>query len=259
MKHRLAPRTKIATLLAALALASASFTAHAAVLASDDFETGHTTGDLNGQTAQGTGLTGNWSAAAAFDIGAGLEGSSGIVLDRTSFSSTLFATANLATAADNVDGVWYMSGLVKGSGTNLALFGVGLTDRGNITIGVSGGNYAIRQGSTTNVFGTYTPDATVFLVAKLINGAEASGADRVELWINPAGPEGPADFSQTVSIFNATKVDQIVAGGGVSGFPAADDIVVGTTWDDVIPEPGSLALLGLGGLCLLGRGRRASA
>ena len=108
--------------------------------------------------------------------------------------------------------------------------------------------------------GTNTLDKT-FLVARLsTNGTD----ETLDVFVNPDLSATPttADISVTgdVAAFNTVR---LFAGDNLSGAAPADadfdEIRIGTTFGDVtpIPEPASLALVGLGSLVMLGRRRRA--
>jgi len=92
-----------------------------------------------------------------------------------------------------------------------------------------------------------------------------SGNDTVNVWVDPASltTTTPADttftdtnVSDSLAPFTQSKYES----PGQSGPVFWDEIRLGTTFEAVteIPEPGSLALLGLGGLALIARRRRSA-
>jgi len=90
-------------------------------------------------------------------------------------------------------------------------------------------------------------------------------ADEASFYVNPDPLDiSDNDFSVTGVTFGGSSISHVSIyrendhfGGDFNGW--FDEIRAGESFLDVtgIPEPGSLALLGLGGLLMLGRGRRA--
>jgi len=116
---------------------------------------------------------------------------------------------------------------------------------------------------TTDDFGSLTLGSTNLFLFKVTADRTGSAAETVELWLNPTTSDesqlGAATATVSGDILDSTnnQFNQFdFTGGTVEGF-GIDEIAIGENFNDVvpIPEPGSLALLGLGGLLMLGRGR----
>ena len=116
-----------------------------------------------------------------------------------------------------------------------------------VNIGFVGGSgFADNETSTPYVVGQ-----TYRLVVKV----EFFGGDDDDLflWVDPASEADPADaIDSGNTVFNNIRL----RAGNSSGLVGFENIVFATTFAEAaIPEPSSLALLGLGGLCVLRRRR----
>ena len=81
-------------------------------------------------------------------------------------------------------------------------------------------------------------------------------ADLLSLWVNPeAGDEATPDITRAYEGTNWSTAIRLASGGTAP--TTWDNLVVATDWNDpgLVPEPGSLALLGFGALGLLWRRR----
>lgn len=252
--------------------------AFATILSYEGFD--YATGNLEGRDG-GSGLSGSWSVTT---------GSWNVVADSLSYSN-LDTTGNKAvaqTGATNIaarstttqvssgelwasilvdSATWNGGGLTFSANTsNLNLNAQDWDNRARFGFGINGENYVYtldgRAGSP--VFGTVAgaPAGTVFLVAKfdVTNGL-------FSMWANPelggSAPTGGTHvannvtFTRTGSDFaNDTQVVGLFTNWSGVGL---DEVRLGTDFASVaIPEPSSLVLLGIAGLCagLFARRRR---
>lgn len=154
--------------------------------------------------------------------------------------------------------VYYLSALIRPLGTvaTAQFFGLALDSLGGTDVFVGKPGNA-NQWSLENVGGTgqsrsnYTAVSgqTDLLVLKM---DLTSGLDEFTLWVNPIlGPTDPPSFSAFKGDVNVGELDGLVLYS--TGAFAIDEIRLGTSFAEVtpaaVPEPSSLALLSLCGLC----------
>ncbi len=208
-----------------------------------------------------------------------------VTLERTSNSTTIDKLGSVNPAGNpgtNAGGVVYFSGLLSLGDSNFATLGLKIGTKQRVGVGVnSSGNAEIRQGGAGSTagsvvatsIGTFDVSGTVFIVGRIQDNGLGSGKDRVSVYINPLlTSEGlnteaaVADFGTNAWFPNSGEnLDELFFLANLVGQQTGtgfDEFRVGSTWADVtpntlIPEPASLALMGLGGLLMLGRSRRA--
>ncbi len=134
-------------------------------------------------------------------------------------------------------------------------------------------NWGMRVTTATSTFltnvstVTAVTNQTVFAVLKL-RYSSAANDDAVDLWVNPSDLSSEAGSTNFVTIsgfdflHNSAKNISLASFTG-TGRASWDEMRVGTTWADVtpVPEPSTLAMLGLAGLAAIGyrirRGHRS--
>jgi len=255
--------------------------AQAGIIAYEPFA-GTAEGELVGQVTGGTGLNGAWAgttgvSTVAFD-NAGLtytDSNGGVLVQSGNSAGVSNHKINLndvqrnftATLPDS--GTYYVSAVVRVSSVKYGnYFGVGLAGTGGaIVLGQQNNSWGIysyddNSGAVAGMSGNIGQMA--FLVAKITKGS-TPGQSAVTLWVNPIlGNEIASGTGTTGTLTNNvawTGISTPVWTGDASGGGNwLADVRVGTTFADVtpfaaIPEPASLALLGLGALAFLRRRR----
>ncbi len=262
------------TLAAAVTLGSGS--ANAAVLYQNSLEYGTTTGlwkdnaaanaDFPNTSArntyEATGLThANLNTAGgnyAYIFNGGGQG----VVDTISVDPGFTSGAT-----------YWMAGLLQwgGTGSTAVMTFTNASSVNSVGFSISSAGTVNAIGSinggaaTTNVTGeTATAGVTHLMVMRGTVGAGTSPTDSVlDFWFDPADVFnlGVADWTTgTTSKFgrqgyNYTGVNMSGSSTSTSIVPRVDELNFATDFNEVfvtIPEPASLALLGLGGLCMLG-------
>jgi len=269
-----------------LLLAGIALPAQAGIIAYEPFA--GTAGELAGQVTGGSGFSGAWTGTTGVDTvvndNAGLEytDANGHALVQSGYSVSVKAAKqnNISdgvqrafTAAIPDSGTYYVSAVIY-VGTVLAnnYFGFGLPGtNGKIVLGQASTDWSIYNWDTSGPVAPIvgTNRAMAFLVAKITKGS-IPGQSAVTLWVNPilgneiasgTGTTGTVDNNSTwTGISTPVYTQAQVSGSIVDPGNYMADVRVGTTFADVtpfaaIPEPASLALLGLGALAFLRRRR----
>ena len=271
--------TRIGLTLAAAALCSAG-TAHAALLAEDQFLTGGsnyaTSSNILGQGPATFGFTGNWlnftGTAAPVDTGltyGGLVTDGGALALSGGNNRTGRLIDSPVTASTT--GTVYLSFLMELSAVSnqykaLELHNGGFDDNTNrnFRLGNGGGangfsntDYGFRiAGGSNQLLGAGDTDTNLFVVRFDLSDAAAS--DSVTVYRNPTNLISEAANTGVTLAGQDIAFDRISVAMFTGELVTFDEFRLGTTFNSVvpIPEPGSLALLGAGGLCLLARRRR---
>lgn len=277
-----------ATLSLACAVAMVTGSAATAdLIAYDGFETYTSGTNLNGG-AGGTGWAGNWATVGdhttvqtetMIDPNGNVDGGSQAArVQLTSGQSDI--PSFISRALPNVTGTLYMSMLIRreasigsddflnfqvsdgATGNTTAALGVGLRNAGGAPFFARVGSSS--SGQTTNASAT-TAGTDYLIVAKFSKDGSAN-YNRTDLFINPVDASEPmtADATaisgvtglSTLSLFSVRNFNP--EAGDTLFF---DELRFATTFEDAIvapaiPEPSTLAVVGLGGVLIAGRRRR---
>jgi hypothetical protein len=247
---------KITGILAVAILAAAQ--AHAALLASDTFT--YSDGDLttvsggtwtifSGTTALNvTNIAGNGWASIATTRSEDEQ----LTFGGTHTNDVLYAGFDLRIDTQVAStGIGYF-GLFKDSSTGNLFDRVVLTNDGaSVRIGIENQN-----GVPPIFFGLLTLGATNHIVVRY----DQTGTSVATLWVNPT-----LETDSSVSATDLAPVQHanIIAfglrqGANQQGNELVDNLLVGTSFADVVPEPSTVALVGAGLLGLLTMRRRRS-
>jgi len=274
--------TRTPIVIAAAGLLAVATPAPAGLLVDEPFA-GYNPGTLNGQAANGLGLTGDYTAATD---GLDVVGDTIVYNRPDDFNAPRVASAKTlgSPAFDNflaTNGtVFYArldvridteSGTGAGSATggdafaSLVWDAQAVGDGDNLQFGLIDGQFAVAgAGSTSASGGAYAVGTDYALVIRVAyNPGGNSTSENIKMWVNPTSESDPTVIDDDGGyLFNSfTRLDDIaIQGEDLEGNLATFDLVqVGESFADVmIPEPASLALLSLGSaLVLIGRRRTA--
>ena len=246
-------KTHTKTLLTALTASIAVGSANAALLAEDTFS--YDDGPLTGENG-GTGWAGAYSTGGSVTGGV------------ASFVEGQYR--ELSPIANESGDPLYFSAEMTKFGTD-ASYAVWLELSGNtavndddVRIGFDNDLFSTAiegdagNSNIINSSGAITVETTYLLVAK-IEFNVLGDDDQITMWIDPTGVETGTSLTATDTdtlSWTAPTYFVVYSNGIAADNVKVDNVRIGTTWASVVPEPGSLALLGLGGLCMLKRRRR---
>lgn len=238
----------ILTTLGTLSLATLS--SHAAILYNEDFDVisdGDLTADANWTAFSGADQSLDVASGVVTGIGSGAEDAERTFAD----TSGVYFGIDVNVSDDaNSD---YVMGFRDDGANALRVFLSG--DGANIAVGVNSGGTGSASAGATSVT-TFALNTT----ARIVGFADGTGT--VSAWINPStGDLGTPDVTFTnADVGDLTSFYFRQGGNWDNGAAAwtADNLIVATTFTEVIPvpEPSSIALLGLAGLATLLRRRR---
>lgn len=273
---------RISNCVMALAGAALAVPATAAVV-TDNFNA-YTANDplngLNGGTGSGINWTSAWTATTTPKItAAALEGSLGVGVSGTSNanalatrtfdpqSGTLYASALInISALDSGDFfVFQLSDTATGNVAHTASFGIQNNASNTFLTRFGSSNTPNQASSATGA----SANTTYLLVARISKGNTAlrDGSnniiyDKLDLWVDPTSEASPLATTlnlsstakatltqlQTLNIRTVDFADTVTL--------RFDDVRIGTTFAEVVPEPASVWTLGLGAMMFLRRSTR---
>lgn len=151
----------------------------------------------------------------------------------------------------------------NGQGVNT--IGFGIDQDGDVILNASD-NGGAASGIDTGIDAAADGSTYLFLVRGTVGTGTSPTNSTVEFWFNPADTSSVAALGTGANYFTTGADSKFGRDSGayssasvnISFQSRADELRIGESLADVIgvPEPGSLALLGLGTLLMLGRGRK---
>ncbi|MFH0980126.1 MAG: PEP-CTERM sorting domain-containing protein [Planctomycetota bacterium] len=243
-------------LVAFLAVGLLGATANATIWVQESFT--HPDGNLVGQTPE---IGGTWATHSG-TIGPVQVGGGAITLVQ---SAAATQDVNTGTGTAMAAGDRWYAGFdlsVTGGTTNVyfAMFmeGSSLFDgRIWLTAPASGGNYRLalsNDNSITDADGeVFTGDLSFGTEYRVVHYYDYT-AMAAKLWIDPVNESSPGFLAADPGYSDEVAAYAFRQAGGNSQ-QQIDNLVVATTFNEAVPEPGSLVLLALGGLAILRRRR----
>lgn len=151
--------------------------------------------------------------------------------------NVLWFSALVNTSATSSDVRLYFSSnsTVSFGGAGFNIFG------GAAAGGTPGVRSEINGGFSPTINGT--PGTTMFIVGR-ITFSDTAGADSITAWLNPASMPTTGGVTVNGNITTGASLNMGIRGGG-NWQGTFDELRLGTTYADVIPEPATMGLLGL--------------
>lgn len=268
----------VGLIIATTSLAFHRSVSHGAAIAYDgfDYATGSSLGDKNGGSGKWTSAWVQPSGQTAPSIASGLtytDLATGKALDtnggsaQDNGSSALVAVRAWDSTGLTSDGstIWFStlfnSSTTASSDVRVYFTGASASDFTNVGAGLfaaSGGpTVAARINASTSSTLSYTRGETTLVVGR-ITFSDTAGQDEVRVWVNPSFTSVPSDASgvAVLGTINASNYDRLSFRQGSPWQGFVDELRMGETYFDVVPEPASLAIVGVVGIGLLRRHRR---
>lgn len=178
------------------------------------------------------------------------------VTDMTGLATTgaTLAALNNASGDNNTS-----TGTILGARLAVKSDGAGGYKIGTERNSGTGANFAFDE---TQVFDTSDVVFAVLSYTFVTGGSTGTGNDEIRLWINPDSASDEATPNVTITSANGTDLAQIQSvmlrqGTTLAGI-AVDELRIADSWLEAapVPEPASLAVIGIGAIGLSSRRRR---
>ncbi len=237
-------KTFSAAMAAAMVLALASGAAQATVLVNETFT--YPNGNLVGQggwaahSGAGANSVQVTGGQAILNQGAGSREDVNKAFTAIGAGTTVFAAFDMTNTGGSAN-VAFAHFLTGTSTFRSRVFITPATLGGDYTVGFS-------DNSTSTTAATWASDLTFGATYRVVISYDfTTGASM--LWVNPVniGSTNLSIAGTASTAISAFAMRQATPSSGTST-QTVDNLIVGTTFDEVIPTPGSLALLGVAGV-----------